>query len=108
MVPFFFSVEVFPVHTGVFLKMKYSTVRLVSLPRAYGGVSKDSSIIYGELQSSPCIRGCFRCRVVVGGSRFVFPVHTGVFLRGGFASIWAICLPRAYGGVSFALLHSAV
>ncbi len=94
------TVQVFPVHTGVFLAGSLYSQNRDSLPRAYGGVSNTRCRLSTACWSSPCIRGCFQHAVSIINGVLVFPVHTGVFLKNRNRSRRRLSLPRAYGGVS--------
>ena len=94
------TIDVFPVHTGVFLGYYTDDFDQSGLPRAYGGVSIKKTCSCSLSLSSPCIRGCFRRSQVRSKPHRVFPVHTGVFPKNRDLHYPLGSLPRAYGGVS--------
>ena len=91
---------VFPAPAGVFLHKRDVHFRIVSFPRASGGVSVACSRIRYQSEFSPRQRGCFWRRTQRRLISLVFPAPAGVFPDG---YTWDDSLhgfPRASGGVS--------
>ena len=86
---------------GVFLLLSASTLLMLSLPHARGGVSKRRIWTLRLMLSSPRTWGCFSTSVFLRFAPMVFPTHVGVFLNGVFGLFALCCLPHARGGVSY-------
>ena len=91
---------VFPTHVGVFLGLPLSSIAMLRLPHARGGVSSQHTPVTSSSMSSPRTWGCFWACAIMGQSSLVFPTHVGVFPSLSLPILRRSCLPHARGGVS--------
>ena len=95
------TIEVFPMHVGVFPYRREGSYIRAGLPHARGGVSEIVNRFHKAEESSPCTWGCFYAFLQIFAIPTVFPMHVGVFLS-PFDTIEKLyCLPHARGGVSW-------
>ena len=98
---------VFPAQAGVFLSSSRRSARATCLPRASGGVSEATGAFSVSDGSSPRKRGCFRSVHAMGTNHWESsPRKRGCFSKFKIRLMLASGLPRASGGVSFALSSS--
>ena len=90
----------FPAHAGVFPAALLLPGRVVTLPRARGGISVPPNEWLSANISSPRTRGYFRVGAAGAGPDALFPAHAGVFPRLVVKLVAGSTLPRARGGIS--------
>ncbi len=100
------AAALFPAHAGVFPPTARCCGSARTLPRARGGVPTPSLPPPVVLVSSPRTRGCSQCEEVPHRSVRLFPAHAGVFPGHPRPQLGQGPLPRARGGVPYALMES--
>ena len=90
----------FPTPVGVFPPLPLSSVTLLGLPHARGGVSHAHHHCTSHTQPSPRPWGCFRWIYAAFLEDLAFPTPVGVFPFPVLSLVPVVGLPHARGGVS--------